>query len=220
MADASATANLLHQSTPRSDAPELKRMATSPALLSDTTSPGPSPSEPLNKPRATSLELPKRRTHAPSLDLPSLAWRGAEWRWLNTVSFWIAASFSIGSVLFIVGAATSIAGPLLVERGWFAKGYQQRVLIDYAYAIGACYFEVGAYLGWFEVINVGKSERRLWAGPSEGVSLSGCTLSIVATNRRPHPTPRDVALRARCHVPRDALVSHRVCQTGAPSFTL
>jgi hypothetical protein len=39
--------------------------------------------------------------------------------------------------------------------------------------LAGTYFLVGAYLGWYEVINVGQPTRRLWAPPSAGVSHSG-----------------------------------------------
>ena len=105
--------------------------------------------------------------------------RGSEWRWLNTVSFWLASSFAMGSTLFIVGAAISMAAPLLHELGIYGTSWKRRVLVDYVYAIGACYFEIGAYLGYFEVINVGKGDdlretgRRYFAGPEVGMSATG-----------------------------------------------
>lgn len=173
---------LLDGAVPRSDSP-LSR-SESPPLRSDGS---PRLYVPLRKASFHSSHLSFSPTHSPTHstsvstgEAPNgkalngeasdmlMVWHGDEWRWLNTVAFGVAVSFAMGSMLFIVGAATSMAAPLLEELGW-----QRRVLVDYAYMIGACYFEIGAYLGWFEVINVGKTRRRLWAGPSEGVSAAG-----------------------------------------------
>ena len=110
--------------------------------------------------------------------LSELTHRGSEWRWLNTVSFWVATSFAIGSMLFITGAAISIAKPLLLKHHILEAAWKRRVMVDYVYAIGAGYFQAGAYLGFFEVINVGKGHRRLFAGPSSGVSLTGYWSSL------------------------------------------
>ena len=74
-------------------------------------------------------------------------------------------------MLFVVGAGTSTYHPHLDNLG-FIK-WKRRALVDYAYAIGGCYFTVGSYLGFYEVINVGKRRRRWFAGPAAGLSLTG-----------------------------------------------
>ena len=95
--------------------------------------------------------------------------KGSKWRWLNSVAFWSAACFAIGSMLFITGAASGMLHTLTLE----ISPWKQRVLVDYSYAIGGCYFSAGAYLGFYEVINFGRDERQLWARPSNVSNLPG-----------------------------------------------
>ena len=81
-------------------------------------------------------------TDVGTADLRALSHRGSEWRWLNTITFWIASCFIIGSILFVVGAATSMLGPIMLQAG--SASWKYRVLVDYAYGIGATYFLIGA----------------------------------------------------------------------------
>ena len=71
----------------------------------------------------------------------------SDYRFRNTISYWIAVSFVEGSLLFLCGATASI----LVEEDWQRLG-----LIDYAYFAGSIFYTFGAYSGFFEVINVGQ----------------------------------------------------------------
>ena len=104
---------------------------------------------------------------------------GKAWRWLNVVAFWSAACFAIGAAFFITGGITSFMRPVLEEEG--VAEWKQRVLVDYAYAIGSCYFTIGAYLSFFEVINTdlihgtgtGKAPTRYLGGPGDASSPEG-----------------------------------------------
>ena len=113
------------------------------------------------------------------LSATDLSTRGAEWRWLNAVAFFSAASYGIGAALFVVGAATSMAVPALNRHN--VPQWKERVLIDYAYAIGGCYFTIGSYLGHYAVINVGReASGRFWfVDPSGGTSASGYWGSLI-----------------------------------------
>lgn len=92
-------------------------------------------------PRTKSLyELPKRGS--------------VDYRFRNTVAFWIAVSFVEGSLLFMCGAITSIVE---VDDDWM-----RRALVEYAYFAGSIFFTIGAYLGFFEVINLGRVRVRLF----------------------------------------------------------
>jgi len=99
-----------------------------------------------------------------------------EYRVMATVAFWIGSFFIIGSLLFIIGAAASIVDALadahITEGGLL--GWQYKGLVVYAYFTGGSYYTVGAYLGWFHVINAGNGfdhdghgfeKLRWWAGP-------------------------------------------------------
>ena len=107
--------------------------------------------------------------------LSAIPHRGAEWRWLNTVAFFVGATFVIGATLFTVGAAVACLANPIVAAAWgiHVREWQEHVIVAYTYLIGHMYFVAGAYLGWFEVINVGQANRILWAGPEEGSSASG-----------------------------------------------
>ena len=86
-------------------------------------------------PRTKSLyELPKRDSQ--------------DYRFRNTVSFWIAVSFVEGSLLFICGA---LASTLELKEAW-----KQRGLIEFAYFAGSIFYTFGSYLGFFQVINLGR----------------------------------------------------------------
>lgn len=112
-------------------------------------------------------------THARHMWLAAAAKsrHGSEWRWFSTVAFWISSSFIIGSLLFIVGGVSSMIGPL---TGRLAA-WQTRALVQYGYLAGGSYFTLGAYLGWFNVINVGVTKVALMAGPRRGFSDKACT---------------------------------------------
>ena len=86
-------------------------------------------------PRTKSLfELPKRDSQ--------------DYRFRNTVAFWIAVSFVEGSLLFICGA---LASALKLKEAW-----KQRGLIEFAYFAGSLFYTFGSYLGFFQVINLGR----------------------------------------------------------------
>ena len=131
------------------------------------------PSEPLPM-------LPKRH-HSTGprlrrgLSIQHIPHKGEEWRWLNVVSFLVASSFIIGALLFISGGiAACLANPWVRSlTGWRIGEWKEIILVNYNYLTGHLYFVAGAYLGYFLVINVGQDERRLWAGPSKGTSISG-----------------------------------------------
>ena len=79
-----------------------------------------------------------------------------EYRVMATVAFWIGSLFIIGSLLFIIGAGASMVGSLVLEQqnaslaNWQATG-----LVSYTYFTGGAYYTLGAYLGFFHVINAG-----------------------------------------------------------------
>ena len=93
-----------------------------------------------------------------------------EYRWITTVSFWIAASFIVGSALFTIGGLTSMANLLIFDAHDCPEGFEVRDvlkddsactdgmapwkitgLVTHTYLSGGCYFTIGAYLGWFNV---------------------------------------------------------------------
>jgi len=111
--------------------------------------------------------------------------RGLEWRWHNTVSFWIASSFIIGSLFFIIGASASILRPHITKMDvhFLSRGptsaneweweWKETVLVEYAYLIGGTYYTVGAYLGWFHVLNQHVPvDRVFWAARDSSVSVA------------------------------------------------
>ena len=108
-----------------------------------------------------------RALRAPALrrlfTIEQLRYRSHEWAWLSNAAFFVASAFIIGSLLFIIGATVSV----------WPVGVEDDKLTTYAYFLGGTYFCFGAYIGHFEVINVGCSQRRLLAWPSEAVSASG-----------------------------------------------
>jgi hypothetical protein len=129
---------------------------------------------------ATNPELIVRRLSGPPrlqryLSIEQMPRRGKEWVWLSTVSFFVASSFIIGALLFMVGAVAAIFGSPIVSTlaGWQMDAWKESTIVNHCYFVGHCYFVIGAYLGWFEVINVGRDERRLWASPDDGLSRSG-----------------------------------------------
>ena len=77
----------------------------------------------------------------------------SEYRFRNTVAFWIAISFVEGSLLFLCGAVVSMCA---LGDEWMRRG-----LVEYAYFAGSLFFSLGAYLGFFQVINVGNATTRL-----------------------------------------------------------
>lgn len=92
----------------------------------------------------TSLMPPIPRTKSLYL-LPE---RGSQdYRFRNTVAFWIAVSFVEGSLLFICGA---LASALELKEAWKRRG-----LVDFAYFAGSLFYTLGSYLGFFQVINLG-----------------------------------------------------------------
>jgi hypothetical protein len=85
------------------------------------------------------------------------------YRFRDTVSYWIAVMFIEGSILFAIGAAASMFHNL--------EEWQETALVDCAYFAGAICFTTGAYLGWFEVINVGREGLCFVA--TSGTSVEG-----------------------------------------------
>ena len=77
----------------------------------------------------------------------------SEYRFRNTVAVWIAISFVEGSLLFLCGAVVSMCA---LGDEWMRRG-----LVEYAYFAGSLFFSLGAYLGFFQVINVGNATTRL-----------------------------------------------------------
>ena len=80
-----------------------------------------------------------------------------EWRFRNTVAFWIACCYAEGSLLFVVGAISAMAK---------VDGWREAALVEYSYFAGSLLYTAGAYLGHYEVINVARpagSRRRLLA---------------------------------------------------------
>mmetsp|Transcript_23179 Transcript_23179/g.72874 ORF Transcript_23179/g.72874 Transcript_23179/m.72874 type:complete len:584 (-) Transcript_23179:64-1815(-) len=79
----------------------------------------------------------------------------SEWVFRNTVSFWVGVFFVEGSILFIVGAAASA-----FMHG--AAKWKFQALVGYPYFVGSLTYTAGAYMGYYEVINVGRADRRLF----------------------------------------------------------
>jgi len=78
----------------------------------------------------------------------------SEWVFRNTVSFWVGVFFVEGSILFIVGSAAAAFHP---HAEW-----RQAALIGYPYFAGSITYTAGTYLGYYEVINVGRVKRRFF----------------------------------------------------------
>ena len=102
-------------------------------------------------------EQPPASRSGALLTSPSLAQlperHTSEYRFRNTVAFWIAISFVEGSLLFLCGAVVSMCA---LGDEWMRRG-----LVEYAYFAGSLFFSLGAYLGFFQVINVGNATTRL-----------------------------------------------------------
>jgi len=78
----------------------------------------------------------------------------SEWVFRNTVSFWVGVFFVEGSILFIVGSAAAAFHP---HAEW-----RQQAIIGYPYFAGSLTYTAGTYLGYYEVINVGREKRRFF----------------------------------------------------------
>jgi hypothetical protein len=163
------------------------------------------PSHPL------SISLPviaPRRTRSFGLQrqfsLDTIPHRGAEWRWLNTVAFFVGATFIIGAILFTSGAAAAcLANPIVVSMSgvhiaeWQARGAPAR---DCAVCSGRTKVD-----GWNKqrdrhAISLGccKSSplplHRSTCSSRIRISLATCISSRVPTSaglRRFHPIPPD-----------------------------
>mmetsp|Transcript_41345 Transcript_41345/g.86598 ORF Transcript_41345/g.86598 Transcript_41345/m.86598 type:complete len:543 (-) Transcript_41345:107-1735(-) len=87
----------------------------------------------------------------------AIAYQSREWHWLNKSAFWIAVSFCEGSLLFIVG---SMASFFHLQEEWM-----RGALVELCFLVGSLAFTIGAYLGWFSVINVGQDTTVFISGP-------------------------------------------------------
>ena len=158
------------------------------------------------------------------LNIDEMPHGGEEWEWLANVSFFVSAAFMIGSLLFISGAAVGTTPIFMADPPFGA--WQRETLVEWAYFIGGTYFLVGAYLNWYEVINVGRSGGRvLWAGPNEGPSESGYWGSLLyfvgALLFEVAVVTAVVAPIAGLHGPRVALAFEWVPQAaGGACFTI
>jgi len=88
---------------------------------------------------------------------------GHKWRWQSTVSFWIAAAFIIGSLLFVLGGLASA----LRHLTGMMNDWRGTALVEYGYLAGGTYFTIGAYLGFFNVINAGNARVAFWEPPPD-----------------------------------------------------
>ena len=135
-------------------------------LLPEATADNPPVSSSIHN-KSLAQSVPMLPSAAPALrrlfTIEQLRYRSHEWAWLSNAAFFVASAFIIGSLLFIIGATVSV----------WPVGVEDDKLTTYAYFLGGTYFCFGAYIGHFEVINVGCSQRRLLAWPSEAVSASG-----------------------------------------------
>ena len=77
------------------------------------------------------------------------------YRFRNTISFWIAVSFTEGSLLYCVAYVTEWLRP---ERAWVNVA-----LVTGSLCAGSVAYTFGAYLAFVAVISVGNSEIRLWS---------------------------------------------------------
>jgi len=75
----------------------------------------------------------------------------AAWRWRHSVAYWIAVCFIVGSLLFMLGSCASLYSTTLLN-------YQTKAVITAPYLIGSVFYTVGSYLGYVEVINVGRED--------------------------------------------------------------
>uniref|UniRef100_A0A7S3K2V1 Uncharacterized protein n=1 Tax=Aureoumbra lagunensis TaxID=44058 RepID=A0A7S3K2V1_9STRA len=78
----------------------------------------------------------------------------ARYWWRYTVSYWVATSFMIGSVLFVVGAAFDYAH----KHSDRPNAVRTSSTVQWPYFIGGIFFMVGSYLGFFAAINLGRRE--------------------------------------------------------------
>jgi hypothetical protein len=70
------------------------------------------------------------------------------WEFRRTLSYWVAMLFVEGSVLFIIGAACSMAEISQISE------YNEKVLVACPYLVGGICFTIGAYAGTLQVLNV------------------------------------------------------------------
>lgn len=70
------------------------------------------------------------------------------WKFRRTLSYWIAVMFLEGSMLFVIGAAFSMAKITKNNERY------EKALVVTPYFIGGLCFTVGAYAGVLEVINI------------------------------------------------------------------
>ena len=105
-----------------------------------------------SSPSTTTINSLAKEEHRGLVDRPT-------YRFLNTVSFWVSIFFIEGSFLFAIGAAASSV---------HLSPDNEAALVTGSYFAGSIAYTAGAYLSWFEVINLGKSATQLW-------SLTGST---------------------------------------------
>lgn len=117
-----------------------------------------------SEPVLPSVQAEPHRLLRRALSLEAMPYRGDRWAWLSNLAFFVATAFVIGSLLFAIGAGVSVwpVGPITSK------------LVTYSYFIGGSLFGVGAYLNFFQVINVGvPGPNRLFAPPSAAPSSEG-----------------------------------------------
>ena len=120
----------------------------------------------------------------------------AAYRFRNTIAYWVAVFFAEGSLLFVVGASSS----MVVESEWRRLG-----LIEYSYFAGSIFFTLGAYMGFFEVINVG---RHAEGSGLRFFSLSGTSVEGYWVCRRPQQPESATSLSALPHTCHHAAAGH------------
>lgn len=81
----------------------------------------------------------------------------------HTAAFWAAVFFFEGSILFATGAVASAFRP---QPEW-----RQMALVGYPYFAGSLLYTSGAYLGYYDAINVRRKPRRFFC--CSGASLAG-----------------------------------------------
>jgi len=97
----------------------------------------------------------------------------AQWHFRQSLSYWMAVSTLIGSVLFTLGSFFWLFDDAFTDAA-------SQALITYPFVAGAILFSVACYIGYFEVINDDEDELKFFRN-RWGISEIGSLVYFVGT---------------------------------------